>query len=73
MKAATHFLTGPDAADLIARAATEACLADRNAYLKGLSQEGGDIRVVDSMVEQLDVQLIRKLKLYILERRALKQ
>jgi hypothetical protein len=68
--AANRYAVGSDAADLLAKSATEACAADRKAFTEGLIRAGG--APAENMTDQFDAQLVRQLKLLILERRATK-
>lgn len=70
--AAKRFATGPDAADIIARASLDACQSQRIAYAQSLQRAGGATNVIISIVEQLDAVLVKQLKLLVLEERVRK-
>jgi cytolysin (calcineurin-like family phosphatase) len=69
---AQRFATGSDAADLIAKAATEACRSQMQAMAQSLQREGQSSAFVVSAVEQINSDLVKKLKLLILEWRVKK-
>lgn len=69
---ALHYSTGTDAADFIAKAATEACRAEMQAMGQSLQREGKSTTFVVAFIEQVNSDLVTKLKLRILEWRAKK-
>jgi hypothetical protein len=69
---AERFATGPDAADLIAKAATEACRSQMQVMAQNLQREGQSSAYIVGVVEQINLDLGRKLKLLILEGRVKK-
>jgi hypothetical protein len=69
---AEQYSAGPDAADLIAKAATEACQAQMQVLAKTIDQASPSPAYMLAAMEQIEKVLITKLKLQILERRSKK-
>jgi len=69
---AQHYATGPDVADLITKAATEACLPQLRAVAQSLQRKGESQTSMMSAIYQINTQLRRKLKMLILDERAKK-
>jgi hypothetical protein len=72
MAAAERYTTGIDAADLIAKAATEACRDEMRAVAQSMQRNGDSPTLLIAAIEQINTELARKLKLHILEMRAKK-
>jgi hypothetical protein len=69
---AEHYATGVDAADLIAKAATEACRDEMSTLAKSMQRNDDSAAMLIAAIEQINTDLVRKLKLHILEIRAKK-
>src|ERR1700687_2602957 len=69
---AEHYATGIDAADLIAKAATEACRDEMSAIAQSMQRNGDSNALLIAAIEQINTDLARKLKLHVLEMRAKK-
>jgi cytolysin (calcineurin-like family phosphatase) len=69
---AERYATGIDAADLIAKAATEACRDQMRAVAQSMQRNGDSPAVLIAAIEQINTDLAQKLKLLILEMRAKK-
>jgi hypothetical protein len=69
---AQRFAAGSDAADLIAKAAAEACRSQMQAMAQSLQREGQSSAYVIGAMEQINSDLVKKLKLLILESRVKK-
>lgn len=69
---AAQYATGIDAADLIARAATEACRPQMQALAQAIQRENQQPTYVVGLMEQINKDLVVKLKLQILEARSKK-
>jgi cytolysin (calcineurin-like family phosphatase) len=69
---AERYATGIDAADLIAKAATEACRNEMSAVAQSMQRNGDSPALLIAAIEQINTDLARRLKLHILELRAKK-
>ena len=69
---AEYYATGIDAADLIAKAATEACREEMSVVAQSMQRNGDSPALLIAAIELINTDLARKLKLRIPEMRAKK-